>query len=197
MQYLMSKPNMKHDKDGIYSYSIPNSKKICIAAGSCRAWCMIDKGNFRVYPNIKQGYQDRYELTLQSNFADLISKELQNRKIKGNKITYVRPHVSGEYYNQAYLDKWATIFRNNPGVKFVTYTKAFKRLDFTEVYKLDNVAVIESFGGIDPVNINNPHAIVFDSLDDIPADYTNCYESDALAWEIAKNGNGNIALIMK
>jgi len=197
MQYLFSKPNLKHDKDGIYSFSIPNSKKVCIDAGECRGWCMIEKGNFQVYPNIKQGYQDRYKLTLQENFPELINNELQNRKIKGNKILFVRPHVSGEFYNQVYLDKWYNVFRSNPDVKFVIYTKSFKRLKWTKTKKLANVAVIESFGGRDKVRKRNAHAIVFDKIEDIPSNYTNCYESDALAFETAKNGNGNIALVMK
>jgi len=197
MQYLFSDPNSKHLLDTIYSYSIPNSKRICVDAGDCINWCMIDKGNFQIYPNIMQGYQDRYKLTLQYNFVDIACHELQNRRIKGNKIEFVRPHVSGEYYNQLYLDKWTEIFKRNNNIRFVTYTKSFKRLNWRKAKRLDNVAMIESEGGKHPVRKRNAHARIFRTVHDIPINYVNCNESDSLAWETAKNGNGNIALLLK
>lgn len=36
--------------------------------------------------------------------------------------TYIRIHDSGDFYSQAYLDKWVTIIKANPAKRFYCYT---------------------------------------------------------------------------
>jgi|TARA_R100000049_G_C1904406_1_gene53469 hypothetical protein len=194
MQYLFGKKNSKHDKEDIYSSSLPAVDTCIGCTAFCKSICLARVGNF-TFPNVQEGYQERLKLSLSECFVPVAVKELTIRKHKGKHIKYVRWHVSGDVYSQGYLEKLVEIARQVPQVEFFMYTKSTS-LDWTGWEKLPNTVVIHSDGGKYPINKRKPHATIFNSKEDIPDDYTDCSKSDLLAMRTAKEGNGNIALIL-
>jgi hypothetical protein len=56
----------------------------------------------------------------------------------------VRIHGSGDFYSQEYLDKWISIAKINPSIRFYCYTKSL-HLDWSNLPA--NFVVIQSMGG--------------------------------------------------
>ena len=77
--------------------------------------------------NVLTARMGNLEASRRLDFTDQISDQIQ----KGLKnIKRVRIHESGDFYNQAYLDKWYEIAHAFPELRFYAYTKSFN-LDFS------------------------------------------------------------------
>lgn len=74
------------------------------------------------FGNVERALSKRYQASKEDNFVELISNELS--KVKKDKQTYVRIHDSGDFYSPSYFQKWLTIAKNNPSVRFYAYTKS-------------------------------------------------------------------------
>jgi hypothetical protein len=132
-QNLLGNGNTKLQKTAkefnvrIFNFSIPagNDKKsgkiTCPFAGSCLKLCYAKRGMYR-FGNVERALTKRYEASKEDNFVELISNELS--KVKKDKQTYVRIHDSGDFYSPTYFQKWLTIAKNNPSVRFYAYTKS-------------------------------------------------------------------------
>jgi len=110
----------------VFNFSIPaykseTGKVTCPFADKCIKFCYAQKGNYKRFPSVKNGMEKKYQLTKQSNFV-----ELMNEEIKKKKPDFIRVHDSGDYYSKTYLDKWLTIAKENPKVKFYSYTNSIK-----------------------------------------------------------------------
>ena len=83
----------------------------------------------------------------QDDFVDSIVAELAKSK---RTIAAIRLHESGEFYSQAYIDKWVLIASKLPHLKFYTFTKRMKDFDFTALMQLPNFILIDSLmnGGL-------------------------------------------------
>jgi hypothetical protein len=193
MQYLFSKKNIKHDEEDIYSSSLPAVETCLGATAYCKRICMARRGNF-CFPNVREGYQERLELSMSNEFVSVAVKELTKRKHKGKHIKFVRWHVSGDVYSQRYLNKLTLIAELCPQVEFFMYTKSTS-LNWDMWLDLPNTALIFSDGGKFKLDKKKPHAIIFDKKEDIPSNYVDCSKSDLLAMKTAKEGHGRIALI--
>ncbi len=66
--------------------------------------------------------------------------EVMVNEIKRMRSKYFRIHESGDFYNQAYLDKWTEIVRQSPHMKFFAFTRSHM-LDFSEILKLKNIKI--------------------------------------------------------
>ena len=198
---LLTKPNLKHLKDSeevlIYGFSIPYIKTCIGATKKCIKYCMIAKGNFKIYPNIYQGYEQRYLYTLEDNFIDRMGYEIDNRKVNKKRIEFIRLHISGDFYSEEYKQKWFILMQANKDVKFLFYTKALC-FNFDMFRALKNVGVIQSFDTKFSSKLNPDYSIakVFKTRDMIPENYVDCTNSDYLAFKTARE-NKNIALIKK
>jgi hypothetical protein len=132
-QNLLGNGNTKLQKTAkefgvrIFNFSIPagNDKKsgkiTCPFAGSCLKLCYAKRGMYR-FGNVERALSKRYQASKEDNFVELISNELS--KVKKDKQTYVRIHDSGDFYSPSYFQKWLTIARLNPSVRFYAYTKS-------------------------------------------------------------------------
>jgi hypothetical protein len=132
-QNLLGNGNSKLQKTAkefnvrIFNFSIPagNDKKsgkiTCPFAGSCLKLCYAKRGMYR-FGNVERALSKRYQASKEDNFVELISNELS--KVKKDKQTYVRIHDSGDFYSPSYFQKWLTIAKNNPSVRFYAYTKS-------------------------------------------------------------------------
>jgi hypothetical protein len=110
----------------VFNFSIPaykseTGKVICPFADSCIKFCYAQKGNYKRFPSVRNGMEKKYQLTKQDNFIELMNKEIIKKK-----PDFIRVHDSGDYYSKAYLNKWLTIAKENPKVKFYSYTNSIK-----------------------------------------------------------------------
>jgi hypothetical protein len=120
-------------------FNIPASQEIC---GRTCSGCYSHKA-YRIWPSILVAQQKRYEATLQPDFVSRIKKELKSFR---RPFKYVRIHASaGEFYNNEYIKSWYRIVSTFPEITFYAYTKRLKELDFTEIGKLPNFVLINSF----------------------------------------------------
>ena len=110
----------------VFNFSIPayksaTGKVTCPFADSCIKFCYAQKGNYKRFPSVAKGMEKKYLLSKQSNFVDLMNKEIIKKK-----PDFVRVHDSGDYYSKEYLNKWLTIAKENTNVKFYSYTNSIK-----------------------------------------------------------------------
>jgi hypothetical protein len=108
-------------------------------ADECVKFCYAKKGAY-IWGNVKPAFERRYELTKTSDFIVEMNAEIQKKKPQ-----YVRVHDSGDYYSREYLQKWIEIAKNNPDVRFYSYTNMVELLK--EITLPENYDIIYSMSG--------------------------------------------------
>ncbi len=98
--------------------SCPNSTKQCIS--HCYA-----KKAFKQYPNVRTAWTNNFKCSLFDGFYDTLKGKINSFK----KWETFRISVSGDFYNQRYLDIWFKVAKLFPNKIFYTYTKSH-HLDF-------------------------------------------------------------------
>ena len=86
----------------------------CYAATSEALFSNVRKSRWENFEAVKEA-----KTTLQ--IAALIDRSILRQR---NKTKLVRVHQSGDFFNQAYLDSWLLVARQNPDLIFYGYTKA-------------------------------------------------------------------------
>jgi hypothetical protein len=127
----------------------------CVNNRLCRNTCYALKQ--QQYRHLYSIRMKRLEESRKSTFCDRIIQELQGRPI-------CRPHSSGDFYLQAYVDKWTTIMRECPNTLFFAYTKTKGIFNFSDMESLPNVNIISSILPGGELNYNLP--ILLDILRD-------------------------------
>jgi hypothetical protein len=107
-------------------FSIPALKTCPGSTALCRKYCYAKKAE-ELFPNVRSKRTRNLALTKTPAFVDAIVSELSNNPF----MPYVRIHESGDFYNQAYLDKWFEVCRRMPEKTFLAFTKAFN-LDYSK-----------------------------------------------------------------
>jgi len=176
-QNLLGNGNSKLQKTAkefnvrIFNFSIPagNDKKsgkiTCPFAGSCLKLCYAKRGMYR-FGNVERALTKRYEASKEENFVQTITDELA--KVKKDKQTYVRIHDSGDFYSPSYFQKWLTIARLNPSVRFYAYTKSHSFIRGIELP--ENFDLIFSLGSKNDELIDQAkerHSKIFYSVDEM------------------------------
>jgi hypothetical protein len=191
-QNLLGNGNTKLQKTAkefgvrIFNFSIPagNDKKsgkiTCPFAGSCLKLCYAKRGMYR-FGNVERALTKRYEASKEDNFVQTITDELA--KVKKDKQTYVRIHDSGDFYSPSYFEKWLTIARLNPSVRFYAYTKSHSFIRGIELP--ENMDLIFSLGSTKDELINKDterHSKIFYSNEEMQDQgYTDSSYLDILA----------------
>tara|TARA_Y100000310_G_scaffold118526_1_gene117424 strand:+ start:12498 stop:13106 length:609 start_codon:yes stop_codon:yes gene_type:complete len=67
------------------------------------------------FPGVRKSRWENYEAVLRGEEI-VIPKD----------VTHVRIHSSGDFFSQEYFDKWITICKNNPEIKFWAFTKSIQ-----------------------------------------------------------------------
>ena len=92
----------------------------------CAKHCYARKAE-KMYPDVlpcrKRNLADSEGPSFVRAMVDLVQ-----RRARGGLF---RIHESGDFYSQAYLDKWIAIAKACPGVRFLAFTKSF-HLDFSK-----------------------------------------------------------------
>jgi len=175
---------------GIPAYKSASGKITCPFAGDCVKFCYAQNGAY-IWSNVKPEFEKRYELTKTDDFVDKMNEEIAKKK-----PDYVRVHDSGDYYSRAYLDKWLDVAKQNPNVRFYSYTNSVDMLKNAALPS--NYDIIFSDSGKQKHLIdeqNDRHTKIFHSHDElISAGYVDSSEYDLMATKWY-NSNNKIGLI--
>jgi len=177
---LLSNSSKCSDK-GIATFGItagkycPN-KKSCAKDGACFGM----QGRF-LMPNVKNAYKWRGEATKTKFFKGAMALEILKLQPK-----YFRIHDVGDFYNYEYLEKWVSIMREFPKVKFYAYTKMVWLVKFRlRRSNLKNFTPIYSFGGKEDHLIDvkkDRHSRVFRTKEELlKAGYVDASKDDLVA----------------
>jgi hypothetical protein len=148
----------------IFNFSIPaykskSGKVVCPFAESCVKYCYAQKGNYKRFPKVAEGMEERFLISKSINFVALMDIEINKKKADA-----VRIHDSGDFYNNEYIEKWVNIAMLNPNVNFYAYTKSIPLFKGRNLPK--NMDVIFSFGSKkdELIDVNNDrHARIFNN----------------------------------
>lgn len=124
---------------GTMIFNIPAVVTCPLRTVFCEKSCYALKAEVQ-YKHVVPQARER-NLTISRN-DDFIERMRDTIEKNAHKVKQVRIHESGDFYNQAYLDKWFTIARMFPDINFHAYTKSF-HLDFSG--KSLNFVLIASF----------------------------------------------------
>lgn len=114
----------------------------CPAAKACRKYCTSLKAQVGKWKGVPQARWRNFWASLYNpNYVDQMVAKIQASGLK-----WVRFHISGDLYNQQYVQKIAEIARRLPQVHFFLYTKSL-HLNLKPLTTLPNFTVIRSFGG--------------------------------------------------
>jgi len=168
----------------VFNFSIPaykseTGKITCPFADKCIKFCYAQKGNYKRFPSVRNGMEKKYQLTKQDNFIQLMNKEILKKK-----PDFIRVHDSGDYYSKEYLNKWLTIAKENPKVKFYSYTNSIKFIKELEIIP-QNFDFIFSDSG-KQVNLidktKDRHTKIFNSIESLnKLGYKNASKIDLFA----------------
>lgn len=168
----------------VFNFSIPayksaSGKVTCPFADKCIKFCYAQKGNYKRFPSVRNGMEKKYQLTKQPNFVELMNKEIQKKK-----PDFVRVHDSGDYYSKEYLNKWLTIAKENPKVKFYSYTNSIKFIKELETIPKNFDFIFSDSGK--QVNLidktKDRHTKIFDSVESLnKLGYKNASKIDLFA----------------
>lgn len=87
-------------------------------ACDCRG-CYAKTGNYR-YQSVKNALGMR--TILARDYIAFLYHAI-TAQIKADKVKIIRIHAAGDFFSNEYADMWARIVKENPDVKFWTYTK--------------------------------------------------------------------------
>lgn len=113
----------------------------CPSAGVCTKYCTAFKSQVGKWKGVSQARWRNFWASLTNNFVDEMVSKIQESGVR-----WVRFHVSGDLYNQTYIQKIAEIARRLSHTNFYLYTKSL-HFDLTPLTSLPNITVIKSFGG--------------------------------------------------
>ena len=168
----------------VFNFSIPayksqTGKVTCPFADKCIKFCYAKKGNYKRFPSVRNGMEKKYQLTKEPNFVDLMNKEIQKKK-----PDFIRVHDSGDYYSKAYLDKWLTIAKENPKVKFYSYTNSIKFIkELQEIPRNFDFIFSDSGKQVNLIDKSKDrHTKIFDSIESLnKLGYKNASKIDLFA----------------
>jgi hypothetical protein len=98
-----------------------------------------------LFSNVRRSRWDNYELLKAAGSVEKMMALIQASLPKG--YTYVRVHVSGDFYSEKYFLAWLNIALNNPLMVFYGYTKATPFLVKFKQYIPRNFRFTASKGG--------------------------------------------------
>ena len=159
--------NMKLHR--ILTFNLP-AVLTCGGAFECLFYCYALRAEKR-FPNTAASRLRNLDMAMSSAFPDILSRVVNLAEDKGVLIT--RPHESGDFYGQKYLDDWIDLMINKPTIKFYAYTRS-AHLDFSAAPK--NFNLLYSTGGkfdhlIPPLARK---CTTFDKDEKPPLDYVVC-----------------------
>ncbi len=124
----------------ILIFDIP-AVKTCLNSKDCALTCYARKAQYQ-YTDTRVFRETNLELF--KNHREWLFNNIVST-LERTKITTFRMHSSGDFFSQEYIEFWAKIVVKFPKIKFYSYTKVEKILDFSNLTNLSNFNLILSF----------------------------------------------------
>lgn len=103
-------------------FNLPTKTTCPGSTEMCRNKCYACKAE-RGYRNVLSSRMGNLEASKGSEFVDKITGVIKKYFKDGN--GFFRIHESGDFYSQEYINAWFEIARQNPTIKFLTFTKSY------------------------------------------------------------------------
>jgi len=116
---ILKRGNRKLDKS-ILIFNLPDAYTCLNPSPACLRFCYARLARTTSPHSTAISRYARFLISLRSDFADLISRELKGKR----KVAAVRIHESGDFYASAYFEKWLEVARRFPNLTFYAYTKS-------------------------------------------------------------------------
>jgi hypothetical protein len=170
---------------GIPAYKSASGKLTCPMADECVKFCYAKKGAY-VWSNVQPAFEKRYQLSKTVEFIDAMNEE-----IKKKRPDYVRVHDSGDYYSRSYLAKWITIAKDNPEVRFYSYTNMVDMMQKTDLPSNYDIIFSDSGKQKDLIDKSKDrHTQIFSSKEELStAGYVDASDTDLYATKWFNNTN--------
>lgn len=130
----------------IHGWSIPAGRdKTCPGASVlCHGRCYARSGFFRM-PNVRSVHDRNYDFSLTDQFEDWM-----RAVVVTNFVQIMRIHVSGDFYDLAYTQKWFRILSQLPRTRFFAYTRSWRDESiFPELVKIAGLSNVSLWFSID------------------------------------------------
>lgn len=164
---------------GIPAYKSTTGKITCPFADECVKYCYARKGTFR-WPNTINAYENRLRIARSPDFESIMNAALLIKNPH-----FVRVHDSGDYFSKKYMERWFNIMRNNPNIKFYSYTNSVLLMKQYISDMPHNFDVIFSTDGKQRDKVDKTkdrHAVIFNTVEELEAaGYVNASDNDLLA----------------
>lgn len=105
---------------GVWTWSIPPVSTCPGRSTECSRLCYA-RGGYFAMPSVLTAYRKNLRRSRSPNFPALVRAELL-----ANAVQTLRIHVSGDFYDADYTDKWLKIVRQNRRVRFFAYTRSWR-----------------------------------------------------------------------
>jgi hypothetical protein len=120
---LLAGPHNSRLGTSIHSFNLPAEADVCVGATTaCEAACYAKAFLFRLQ---RQRHLANLERSREGGFAAAVAAEVRRGLVR-----VIRVHASGDFYDPAYVRKWATAARACPGAAFFAYTRSWRRDGF-------------------------------------------------------------------
>ena len=173
---------------GIPAFKAKDGTVTCPYADLCVEDCYARKRRYKWAATVN-AQERKLSLTKYDSFVDLMSMEIEQKKVK-----VLRIHDSGDFYSPSYFKKWMEICRTNTNVQFYAYTKSIPYFRRLKHIVPDNLTSILSFGGkcdhlID--RTKDRHSEIFETQYQLRKNgYANASKNDSLAYSSKNNRIG-------
>jgi hypothetical protein len=107
--------------NGVVSWNLPAKSTCPGASEACKAVCYATKG-FHVFKIVKRSQERNKKLWRSKEWVDTMVQHITKRY---KSIKAVRIHSSGDFYTKTYIQKWISIVKRCPWVKFYAYTRSW------------------------------------------------------------------------
>lgn len=160
--------------DGIGAVSLPPLTTCPGKTEYCSKVCYATKGFFRM-SNVQKSLAANYATTESDDFINQVNAQIKKQKLKALRI-----HPAGDLYSNEYIDKWITIVKDNPNVRFWVYTRSWRLASLTKkLQQLQSLPNIEVFASTDDTTAETPPnwlrvAAVSPSWDGYDQSYVKC-----------------------
>lgn len=106
----------------VHAFNLPAEADLCVGASpACSAACYAKGFLFRIQ---HRRHRLNYERSLEPRFPGVMAAEVRRSCAR-----VVRVHVSGDFYDAAYVRKWAAVARACPSTAFFAYSRSWRHED--------------------------------------------------------------------
>ena len=178
---------------GITAYKTKSGKLTCPFADKCIKFCYAKKGAY-IWSNVAKVFEERYELTKQDNFIEVMKNEIIKKR-----VDFLRVHDSGDFYSNKYFLDWMQIAKELPNVKFYAYTNSISIVKNNKKAIPNNFDFIFSDSGkqVDLINKDRDrHTKIFKTEIELKkAGYIDASKIDLYASKYINPNNNKVGLI--